>query len=137
MIEFSLIPLPIVLPSVLYDFGQTSSNSLKLKYLGFRVLELDLIVFDQVRLPEFKQVFVGKLWDFLTDGNLTGYVPEDMTFVGFEWSDKNSFSELKILDNIGNPISVVIVKYDGLNLKVFCFLLECFLNLLQSRLGQT
>ena len=137
MIEFSLIPFPIILSSVFDYLGKTGSDSLKLQHLSFGILKLDFVVFDQVRLPELKNIFAGKFWYFLTDRNFTRYISKHMTFIGLKLSDQNCLSDFKISDDVGDPIGVVIIKNDGLNLKVFCFLLKSFLNLLKSELGET
>jgi hypothetical protein len=60
-----------------------------------------------------------------------------MTFIGLKLSDKKGLGQLKILDNISDSIGVVIVKNDGLNLKVFGFLLKCLFDFLKSELSET
>jgi hypothetical protein len=59
-----------------------------------------------------------------------------MAFVGLKLSDNDCFGQLKILDNVSDSIGVVIVKNNGLDLKVFCFLLKSFFDFLKSELSQ-
>ncbi len=59
-----------------------------------------------------------------------------MAVIGFKLSDENGFGLLKVFNSIGKPVSVVIVKNDGLDLKVFGFLFKGLLNLLQSELSE-
>ena len=105
--------------------------------MSFGILKLDFIVFYQVRLPELKKIFAGKLCDFFTDRNLTCNIAKNMAFIGLKLSYQNCLDKFKIFDDISDPIGVVIIKNDGLNLKVFCFLLKSFFNLLESELDET
>jgi hypothetical protein len=59
-----------------------------------------------------------------------------MAFVGLKLSDKDSFGQLKILDNVSDSIRIVIVKNDRLDLKVFGFLLKSLFDFLKSELSQ-
>ncbi len=59
-----------------------------------------------------------------------------MAFVGLKLSDKDSFGQLKILDNVSDSIRIVIVKNDRHDLKVFGFLLKSLFDFLKSELSQ-
>lgn len=100
------------------------------------ILKLYLVVFYEVGFWEFKQVFIGKLWDFIAYRHLASNVAKNMAFVGLKLSDKDCFGQLKILDNVSDSIRVVIVKNDRLDLKVFGFLLKSFFDFLKSELSQ-